>query len=234
MKQTYSLSNNKGASSILVIILMVVLMIFGLAILTTSLANQRLATKKRAWLVDYYQLEGAVEITLAHIDEQLQSSYLHTNDYLSTNNYITDYLLDAPVISEQSPYLQALVYMDYVTEALTNYTTLPNSTCSFTFQPSTYNYQEVLNGKPIQPSTLIFDQVLDTDTTLPYPKHIQVTLSILSLNQISLQENTFKPYQIIQYLEWQPPFDYEDRLKFENPFDASESLPDNPFNEINE
>lgn len=47
----------KGATSILVIVLMVVLIVLGLAILTTSLSGVRLAQKKQNWLQSYYGLE---------------------------------------------------------------------------------------------------------------------------------------------------------------------------------
>ncbi len=50
-------SRKRGATSILVIIMMVVLLVLGLAILTTSLSGVRLAQKKQDWLQSYYKLE---------------------------------------------------------------------------------------------------------------------------------------------------------------------------------
>lgn len=65
--------NKNGATSVLIIMLMVVLMVFGLTILTTTLSNQSLSEKKQMWLVDYYTLEGEVALRLADIDHQIQS-----------------------------------------------------------------------------------------------------------------------------------------------------------------
>lgn len=52
-----STSKQSGATSILVIVMMVVLIVLGLAILTTSLSGVRLAQKKQSWLISYYTLE---------------------------------------------------------------------------------------------------------------------------------------------------------------------------------
>jgi sulfur relay (sulfurtransferase) DsrC/TusE family protein len=63
--------DNKGATSVLIILLMVVLMVFGLTILTTTLSNKSLSEKKQVWLKDYYQLEADVALKLAEVDKQL-------------------------------------------------------------------------------------------------------------------------------------------------------------------
>lgn len=64
--------NKKGATSVLIILLMVVLMVFGLTILTTTLSNRSLSDKKQDWLNEYYALEGEVALSLAGIDHQLE------------------------------------------------------------------------------------------------------------------------------------------------------------------
>jgi len=63
--------DKKGATSVLIILLMVVLMVFGLTILTTTLSNKSLSDKKQAWLDEYYDLEGQVALELASVDSQL-------------------------------------------------------------------------------------------------------------------------------------------------------------------
>lgn len=64
----------KGATSILVIVMMVVLIVLGLAILTTSLSGVRLAQKKQLWLQSYYKLELDSAIALATIDGIVQDA----------------------------------------------------------------------------------------------------------------------------------------------------------------
>lgn len=64
--------NKKGATSILIIMLMVVLMVFGLTILTATLSNETLSDKKFSWIEDYYLLEADAQVQLAQLDATLQ------------------------------------------------------------------------------------------------------------------------------------------------------------------
>jgi hypothetical protein len=61
----------EGATSIFVITLMVVLIVFGLAALTTSLASLKLSNKNTLWIKEYYALEGEAERLLSIIDGTL-------------------------------------------------------------------------------------------------------------------------------------------------------------------
>lgn len=70
------MTNQRGSTSVLVIIMMIVLLVFGLAILTTSLSNVRLADKKINWLKDYYLLEADAAQALAELDQLLDKRYL--------------------------------------------------------------------------------------------------------------------------------------------------------------
>lgn len=79
----------RGATSILVIIMMVVLLVLGLAILTTSLSGVRLAQKKQDWLQSYYKLEeqgayaqASLDLLLAPVIEQAVDSTV-TSDTLT-------------------------------------------------------------------------------------------------------------------------------------------------------
>lgn len=67
------LKNRNGSTSVLIIMLMVVLMVFGLAVLTTTLSNEKLSLKKQNWLKEYYSLESNVALQLAELDEKLQN-----------------------------------------------------------------------------------------------------------------------------------------------------------------
>lgn len=63
--------NNRGATSVLIMIMMIILMIFGLAALTTSAASRKLAQKNAGWLKEYYALQGEAEIAYARLVETL-------------------------------------------------------------------------------------------------------------------------------------------------------------------
>ncbi len=61
-----------GASSVLVMITMIVLIAFGLASFSLALSNERLADKKIAWLTEYYQVESQANLLIAEINAALQ------------------------------------------------------------------------------------------------------------------------------------------------------------------
>lgn len=67
------LKNKDGSTSVLIIMFMVVLMMFGIAILSTTLSNQKLSEKKQEWVNDYYNLESKVALELAIVDHEIQS-----------------------------------------------------------------------------------------------------------------------------------------------------------------
>ncbi len=71
MKQKNHLQNNRGATSVLIMIMMIILMVFGVAALTTSVASRKLAQKNAGWLKDYYALQGEAEVLHARLVEAL-------------------------------------------------------------------------------------------------------------------------------------------------------------------
>lgn len=96
--------NKRGATSVLIIMLMVVLMVFGLTILTTALSNKTLSEKKQTWLMDYYLLEGKAAEKLAEIDLLLQrlkedAVTNESNDRLTTYQSSIENLMEDGYIS---------------------------------------------------------------------------------------------------------------------------------------
>ncbi len=65
------IGSEKGASSILVILLLVVLMVFGVAALTTALSSMRLGQKVAEWNAQYYEAEAIAWERFAQIDRAL-------------------------------------------------------------------------------------------------------------------------------------------------------------------
>jgi Tfp pilus assembly protein PilX len=62
------LACKKGASSVLVILMLLVLVVFGIAALTTALSGLRLGQKVSAWSESYYHAEGEAAYCWAEID----------------------------------------------------------------------------------------------------------------------------------------------------------------------
>lgn len=70
--------SRKGASSILVILLLVVLVVFGIAALTTALSNVRLGQKTAYWNDKYYTAEAKANKVYAEIDKAVASCFDET------------------------------------------------------------------------------------------------------------------------------------------------------------
>lgn len=62
------LTCKKGASSVLVVLLLLVLVVFGIAALTTALSGLRLGQKVSNWNDSYYRMEGEAARCWAEID----------------------------------------------------------------------------------------------------------------------------------------------------------------------
>jgi Tfp pilus assembly protein PilX len=68
------LSSKKGASSIMVMLMLVVLVVFGIAALTTALSNMRLGQKVVDWNGKYYAAEKTANERYAMIDKAIESA----------------------------------------------------------------------------------------------------------------------------------------------------------------
>lgn len=82
-------TDEQGISSVLIVIMMIVLMLFGVAGLTLAMSNNRLADKKIDWLNDYYQLEGDANQTIAKINSAIKDAANET-DLLSAIDTLND------------------------------------------------------------------------------------------------------------------------------------------------
>lgn len=115
------IKQEEGATSIFVIILMVVLIVFGLAALTTSLASLKLSNKNTLWIKEYYALEGEAERLLSVIDDALIDA---TDKAKSTSDGNREQYLDIYnekvwsslfELSETYPEIQIFTEQNYVT-----------------------------------------------------------------------------------------------------------------------
>lgn len=67
-------SSKKGASSIMVMLMLVVLVVFGIAALTTALSNMRLGQKVVDWNEKYYAAEKTANERYAMIDKAIEDA----------------------------------------------------------------------------------------------------------------------------------------------------------------
>lgn len=74
--------NNRGAASILVVLIIVVLATFGGIALTASWTNKKLAARAAQSKIDYYALDSVAEEIVANVDEILYVSMEDTVEYI--------------------------------------------------------------------------------------------------------------------------------------------------------
>lgn len=95
-----------------VVLLTVVLLLFGVGVLTITLSNENLAERKQAWIHEYYNLEGQmaeefskVYMTLKAIQDTLEDSDHLLEDYKNQiqNNYEVSIEKDHHYISLEVP-----------------------------------------------------------------------------------------------------------------------------------
>jgi len=187
------LRSERGSTSILVVIFMIVLMIFGLSILTTSISNTRLAEKKRVWLSEYYLLEGYTARELAMLDNIITKN---------KNETVTD--LENSLIDEDA---RSQVYIKKIIEDLEN-----------------QGYWVSLLESELEKELVVYLEIKENDSEIP--KHLSLDLKLIIPDDL-LSDDDFlnnANFEIAGHTEWQKPFDFEESIKFEDPFE-------NPFEE---
>ncbi len=92
------LSSKKGASSIMVMLMLIVLVVFGVAALTTALSNIRLGQKVQSWNAKYYAAEAEASERYAKIDKAVAQSFLEGPDIAgSIKEYVRGLAFDVSV-----------------------------------------------------------------------------------------------------------------------------------------
>lgn len=82
--------NNRGAASILVILIVLVLATFGGIAITSGWTNKKLAIKSAQSKIDFYALDSAAEKIVAETDEILYFASYKTQDYLNSLIALSD------------------------------------------------------------------------------------------------------------------------------------------------
>ncbi|NTV88801.1 MAG: hypothetical protein HGA22_00320 [Clostridiales bacterium] len=74
LSQRLSFKSNKGSSSVLVILIMITLVVFGLLVFMTTYSELKLAHKNGDWVKGYYSLDGKAEALTVKIDKCLKKA----------------------------------------------------------------------------------------------------------------------------------------------------------------
>lgn len=208
-----SLKDNQGASSILVIVMMVVLLVFGLAVLTTSLSNVRLGNRKKAWLADYYTLEGEAMATIADYDHILVRAMDRAPEYALSDDFLSRYGLQATVSDEVRSSYEMAAYMDLAIQGLTEAIAGNQSAALY---HGDMDVDALTSGATATPIELRFVVTLPGSA---HNKSIQVTMAIPGTDG--------RRYSLKRFVQSQDAFEYDDGLNFDNPFGD-----DDPFEDV--
>jgi hypothetical protein len=85
-----SLANNRGASSVLVLLVLLMLVVFGVLALVSSGANLRLAKKNGETVQAWYSLDRTAEIQVAEVVKTVRNSFEKTQDYIASRTFLSE------------------------------------------------------------------------------------------------------------------------------------------------
>lgn len=186
------LKKEQGATSIFVMILMVVLIVFGLAALTTSLASLKLSNKNSLWTKEYYLLESKAEEYVAKIDQRLIKAEKVARDVATAKDQFNN---------------------EYYNNVLTNIQKLAEEVNDIEVYIEDAHFEEWIaeGSKSINLSFIV------KESKEAYPKNITVDMEILLPDYDVLTNMNQSRFKINRWQEWQNAFEYDQDINFENP-----------------
>lgn len=231
------LKSEQGASSVLIILMMLVLIVFGLAALTTSLAAKRLGEKSVSWLMEYYSLEAKANETLFDMDgllteaEKTAVEYIENKEYISTESSVLPAGIQESINrnfthvlpeQEKEAYLTKVMQAVYYKYALDS---LIKEYPRFEFNYSSGYMREILEDEGFTGVSISYT-VSEEESV--QPKNLDISLDIVTpLYELEIEGEkvtvTRLPvrlihYDITEWREWQELFDYSDETEFEDIF----------------
>ena len=237
MMNKYLPFNRKGASSVLIILMMVVLIVFGLAALTTSLAAMRLGDKANDWTGEYYELEATAEEFLFKVDGLLVQAELDAVNYIEKGLYLDNektlfqnniqetiynsYNITLPQ-SARSQYLLRVIEAAFCKSAVD---ALLDEFPRAEFKYNGSYVRQILEDEGFSDITIA---ITISEDGSDYPKNLDIKLRLVAPKyNISIYENKvsgtkitayLKRYEILVWKEWQEYFDYSDKIEFDDAF----------------
>lgn len=188
--------SESGSTSVLIVILMIVLMAFGMAALTTSYASYKMATRNSAFGDEYNQMENSavqVEYDVLRIIENMSLQIRTDSKVLDKNTY--------------NEYMSV-----YGSTAILNY--LRNTEANLF--DAAYEQDEIgtIVDSKMRIGTLRY--TISVDGT--HPKNLTVKLNIFAPPLLGY--TSFKEYiEVVEWYEWQESVLSETEIEFDDLFD---------------
>ncbi|MBN1624609.1 MAG: hypothetical protein JXN10_09025 [Clostridia bacterium] len=227
--------NKKGASSVLVILMMVVLTLFGLSALTASLATVRLTEKAGAWTKEFYLLEAQAEMSVAQLDSILYDAEVKAVEYMQKKEFLE---IEGTVLPDD---LQKLVYLNmtellpkaarsiylervmeavYILHAVTLIETrLPDASLEYLSDI----FRHIIEDEAV--AGVLFNLTVSEENE-GTKKNIDIGIEIefpgysleLSGNEVSgIRFSGGSRYNIVEWREWQEAFGYSEDIQYADP-----------------
>ncbi len=207
------IKNEQGSTSVLIILLMIVLMAFGVAALTTAHAGYRLAHRNSEFTVDYYEVEGDA----VQIQYDIYQILMNVKYDIEENETVFDY----------DTYTE--MYHEKTEEAINQYIIETEKILQPAFEKDGF---AGLVDEPTRIGTFHYTIKAKENNA----KNISVVMDLYmsDSDKYSIMEDVIK---VISWYEWQEGVgEIEEELFFEDPFedadfqDQSEDGDNDPFN----
>jgi flagellar basal body-associated protein FliL len=208
--------SDRGSSSVLVILIMVMLVVLGLLALISTWSGLKLARKNASWTTTYYELDSLAENRLAEMDACLMEAEQSAEIYVMTKDY------ERP----QSSYLPADIQHTVHDDWLMAQASGEGAEFTDKLQKKLYYiYSEMkLNECSDGEFEIIRVQESDGDTlkvyTAVYEEPPQsgrsLRVGIEALYRPSEDESDAERYRIISWKEIPKSFEYDESLEFED------------------
>lgn len=212
----------KGASSVLIILMMLVLVVFGLATLTTSLATLRLTKKSTDWTTEYYLLEAKAEELIYEVDSVLYDAekkaveYLEIAAYLDKTGKLFADEIQSNISVRYNNYLSDKMkekYLEKVFQAVYYKSVVEGLRGKYPEAEIVYSgsyIRQILEDEKFD--GIVFFVTLD-ESKEEFSKHIDVKIRL----NATWFESGRERYEILEWREWQKAFEYSDGVKWTNP-----------------
>jgi len=233
MKLLSSHDGKKGASSVLVILMMVVLALFGLSALTASLASVRLTEKSGEWSEEFYILEAKAEKMTAGIDSILHEAELKAVEYMKDSMFlyesgtILDEGLQKLVSLNVTEYLPKAAREDYLTRVMEAvYIAHAIKGLELAFEDMGIEYpagleRHIIEDEAVSGIFMMFDVSEEEGT-----KNISVGIEVKFPGYLlEYDEGTVSGtritgtgrYNVVEWREWQESFEYGEDIQYAEP-----------------
>lgn len=225
--------NNKGAASVLVIVMMLVLVIFGLAMVTTALAQYRLSQNHESFLADYYALETQAQKQINHMDQLFYQSEMDSLEFIkalvSLEITYTGPLSDFEIYGDAYEQLEGtpsksrfllevfpVIYKDHVVHYLEIYS-LSQERISYTVVPKITGLDQIVVDFMVISEDEQYQKFMAVQLEVVYPMYaLAFEEDAVAFNKEASLNHRFL---VNQYEQGQISFEYEESIKFSDPFE---------------